>query len=78
MLEKELQAIADQAKMIVSGYAFSERDDGLISILNLNHPESTMVIKLDGEIVKTNMGHTEQKAVRAICRRNLHFMKEAE
>ena len=34
MLEKELQDIADKAKMIVSGYAFSERDDGLISILN--------------------------------------------
>ena len=78
MLEKELQDIADKAKMIVSGYAFSERDDGLISILNLNHHESTMVIKLDGEIVETNMGQPEQKTVREICRKNLHFMEEAE
>lgn len=76
MLNKELQAIADQAKMIVCGYAFSERDDGLINILNLDHPDSTMVIKNNGEIVETSMDQTEQKTVQEICRRNLQFMEE--
>ena len=30
MSEKELQAIAEKAKFIVSGYAFSRREDGFI------------------------------------------------
>ena len=39
MPEKELQKIADNANFIVSGYAFTKRDDGFVSILNLDHPE---------------------------------------
>ena len=39
MPEKELQRIADNAKFIVNGYAFTEREDGFVSILNLDHSE---------------------------------------
>ena len=35
MSDKELEIIAEKAKIIVNGYAFSEREDGFISILNL-------------------------------------------
>lgn len=55
MPEKELQQIAEKAKIIVNGYAFSERDDGFISILNLDHPDCAMVINKDLEIIETNM-----------------------
>lgn len=35
MSDKELQKIADNANFIVSGYAFTEREDGFVSILIL-------------------------------------------
>ena len=55
MPEKELQKIAENAKIIVNGYAFSKRDDGFISILNLDHPDCAMVISNESEIIETNM-----------------------
>ena len=39
MTENEVKEIADNANFVVSGYAFTKRDDGFISILNLNHPD---------------------------------------
>ncbi len=76
VLEHELRKIADEAKMIVCGYAFSFREDGLISILNLNHPDCAMVINKDSEIIETNMDPIEQHIVLELCRKNLQFMEE--
>ena len=53
MPEKEVLEVADRAKMIVNGYAFSELEDGMVSILNLNHPDCAMVVKRDGEVIET-------------------------
>lgn len=76
MLEYELRKIADEAKIIVCGYAFSYREDGYISILNLDHPESAMVINNAGELIETNMDQIEQQIVLKLCRKNLQFMEE--
>ena len=51
MPEKELQRIADNAKFIVNGYAFTEREDGLVSILNLDHSECAMVVIKEGVLI---------------------------
>ena len=75
MSEKELEKIADNAKIIVNGYAFSIREDGFISILNLDHPECAMVVSKTGELLETNMDGIEQKIVLELCRRNLQFME---
>ena len=76
MSEKELQAIAEKAKFIVSGYAFSRREDGFISILNLEHPDSAMVVNDELEIIETNMDGIEQRIVLDLCKRNLQFMED--
>ena len=55
MSEIEVEMIADNAKFVVSGYAFTRRDDGFISILNLNHPDCAMVVNNNSEIIETNM-----------------------
>ena len=78
MSEKEVEIIADNAKFVVSGYAFTRRDDGFISILNLNHPDCAMVVNNDNEIIETNMDPIEQHIVLDICRRNLQFMEEED
>ena len=75
MPEKELQRIADNAKFIVNGYAFTEREDGLVSILNLDHSECAMVVNKEGEIIETTMDPIEKKIVLDLCQRNPPFME---
>ena len=76
MPENKLQEVADNAKMIVNGYAFTWREDGFMSILNLNHPNCAMVVNCDGEIIETNMDQIEQRIVQELCSKNLQFMEE--
>lgn len=76
MPEKELQKIAENAKIIVNGYAFSKRDDGFISILNLDHPDCAMVISKELEIIETNMDEIEQEIVLSLAKRNFSFLED--
>lgn len=76
MPEKELQKIAENAKIIVNGYAFSKRDDGFISILNLDHPDCAMVISKELEIIETNMDEIEQGIVLSLAKRNFSFLED--
>ena len=76
MPEKELNRIAEDARFIVNGYAFSEIENGFVSILNLEHPESAMIVNRAGDIIETNMDQIEQKIVLDLCRRNLQFMED--
>lgn len=75
MSEELIQKIANNAAFIVKGYAFSPREDGLVGILNLEHPECAMVVDRSGEMVETNMDAIEQKIVLELCRRNLQFLE---
>lgn len=75
MLEKDILSVAENAKMIVSGYAFTECEDGFIRILNLQHPDCAMVINKECEVIETNMDAIEQKIVLEISRRNLQFLE---
>ena len=76
MSEKELMDIAENAKMIVNGYAFSLDEDGFVRILNLEHPDSAMVVNLEGEMIDSNMDAIEQTIVMELCKKNLQFMGE--
>lgn len=74
MTENEVKEIADNANFVVSGYAFTKRDDGFISILNLNHPDCAMVVNGKNEIIDTNMDPIEQKIVTKLSGKNLQFI----
>ena len=76
MPEKEVAEIAEKAGLIVSGYAFSEQDNGFIGILNLEHPDCAMVISRDGEMIATNMDPIEQRIVLDLFGRNLQFLED--
>lgn len=78
MSEMDLATIAENAGMIVNGYAFTKRDDGFISILNLMHPDCAMVIDMDGNLIETNMDPIEQRIVMELCRRNLQLMEDED
>lgn len=76
MPEEKIRQTADNADMIVNGYAFTKKENGMISILNLEHPDCAMVIAADGELIETNMDEIEQHIVCEICDRNLKFLEE--
>ena len=78
MPENELIAIADNAELIVNGYAFTEREDGFISILNLDHPDCAMTVNKNGELIETNMDKIEQEIVLELCSRNLQFIGDQD
>ena len=75
VLSPDLRAIADAARLIVRGYAFTPREDGFIDILDLRHPDSAMVVTPDGELVETNMDPVEQALLADLCRRNLPLLR---
>ena len=75
MPDKKLREIAEKANFIVSGYAFTKREDGFISILNLEHPECAMVVNDQSEIIETNMDAIEQTIALKLCRKNLQFLE---
>ena len=54
----KIKQIADQADMIINGYAFT-REENRIRILNLNNPEKALVISEDGTVLETTMDDIE-------------------
>lgn len=75
MPRNEVDKIAEKANFVVSGYAFTRRQDGFISILNLEDPDCAMVVNENGEIIETNMDQIEQHIVLSLCNKNLQFME---
>ena len=76
MSEREVELIAENARFVVSGYAFTRQQDGFIGILNLNHPDCAMVVNDESKIIETNMDPIEQQIVLELCKKNLQFMEE--
>lgn len=69
MPENELIKVANNAEMIVNGYAFTKKDEGY-SVLNLANPDKAMVISNDGKMLETNMEPIEQALVLSYYEKN--------
>lgn len=69
-----VQEIADQADMIVAGYAFKVLD-GYIEITDLNNLSKTAVIQND-ELVESVMSDEEDDIVMKYYNRNKDLLKE--
>lgn len=67
--------IADNADMIVNGYAFTKCEEGF-KVLNLNRPDRAIVISVDGETLETTMDDIEIKIVKDYYQNNKKFMEE--
>ena len=72
----DVRPIAEAADMIVDGYAFTVRGDG-IAVLNLNHPDRASFYSCEGELIETSMDDIELVIVREYFDRNREFL-EAE
>jgi len=76
MTEMQKFKVAQEAKIIVSGYAFVTKDD-IITIVNLNKSDAhTCVINGRGEVLETCMDPIEQVIALKIWKENKEFLEE--
>ena len=73
-MSEELIKVADEADMIVNGYAFKLKD-GNVSILNLNRPDRAAVLTMDGEMLETSMDDIELSIVQNYLQKNRKYME---
>ncbi|MBQ0023881.1 MAG: hypothetical protein KBT29_11665 [Prevotellaceae bacterium] len=71
----DIKTIADRADMIVNGYAFERRTDG-IHVLNLNHPDKASVFNSEDETIETTMDDIEISIVRKYLIANRIYMED--
>ena len=71
---KRIKKIADDAAMIVKGYAFSYKDNN-ISVLNLNNPSRAILISQDGVILESNTDEIEEALILKIWNEDKEFME---
>jgi hypothetical protein len=71
----DILKVADEADLIVNGYAFTKCTEGY-RILNLNRPERAMVLSKTGETLETTMDDIEIKIVKDYFEKNKQFMED--
>ncbi|MCC8098090.1 MAG: hypothetical protein LIO44_05985 [Eubacterium sp.] len=69
----DIKVVADEADMIVNGYAFTKCDLG-VRVLNLNNPVKAVVLDSNGKVVATSMDDIEISIVADYYERNKKFM----
>ena len=77
MPEEKIQKIAEDADLIVKGYAFKRKGD-FVHIFNMNDGCSAMVIDRDGTMIETNMDEIQQVIVKNIWDRDSKYMEVAD
>lgn len=69
-----IKKIADEADMIVNGYAFCKFDRGY-RVLNLDKPGRAVVLSSIGEVLETTMDDIEIKIVQDYFEKNKKYME---
>ena len=67
--------IADEADLIVNGYAFTKFELGY-KILDLDNTEHALVLSKEGEILETTMNDIEIQIVIEYFEKNRKYMEE--
>ena len=71
----DIKTIADNANIVVNGYAFTREEDG-IHVLNLNSPDKAVVFSEDGEVLETTMDDIELSIAIRYLQQNLKYMED--
>ena len=67
--------VADEADLIVNGYAFTKSEEGY-RVLNLNNPEHALVLSGNGETIETTMDDIEIEIVKEYYKKNKKYMED--
>lgn len=74
--EKAIEQLAASADMIVCGYAFTQKEGGNISVINVYPPYHAAIITTDGEMIESDMDDIELSIVLDYWKRNKKYMEE--
>ena len=70
----DIRQVADDADVIIDGYAFSKYDTGF-RVLNLNNPDNAAVFASDGAVLDTTMNDIELNIASKYLRAGLKYME---
>ena len=71
----DILKVADEADLIVNGYAFTKCEEGY-RVLNLNRPERAVVLSLAGEVLETTMDDIEIRIIKEYYKKNKKYMED--
>jgi hypothetical protein len=71
----DIKTIADNADIIINGYAFTRKNDS-IHVLNLSNPCKAVVFSLDGKVLETTMDDIELSISSRYLQQNLKYMED--
>lgn len=75
MSEKEIIKLADEANIIVNGYAFFKKEDG-VSVLNLNNPEHAAFFSINYELIEYSLDEIELDIVKKYLEQSKAFLED--
>ena len=70
----DIKTIADNADLIVNGYAFSKCESGF-RVLNINNTLKAVLISFDGEPLETTMDDIETSIVVDYYKKNKKYLE---
>ena len=71
----DIKTIADNADIIINGYAFTRKNDS-IHVLNLSNPSKAVVFSLDGKVLETTMDDIELSITSRYLQQSLKYMED--
>ena len=71
----DINKIADEADVIISGYAFKKNTDD-IRVFNLNNGKSAAVLQPNGTLIETNMDDIELEIATKYMLSSLKYMEK--
>ena len=69
--------IADEADVIIDGYAFIEKDEGRITVVNLNREGHAALVFPSGEVVESSMDEIELAIAMDYLNRAKAYMEDS-
>lgn len=70
-----IKEVADEADVIVNGYAFKRCEEGF-QVLNLHRPNRAVVFSQKGEVLETSMDDIELSIVSDCLNENRKYMED--
>lgn len=71
----DVMQVADNADMIINGYAFTKADE-YVRVLNLNNPEKAVIMDKLGDVLETSMDDIEIQIVKTYWEKNKDLVEE--
>ena len=71
----DIKKVADEAEMIINGYAFTHGENNWIRGLNLNNTDKALVFSNDKKIIETTMDDIEARIAMDYYFDNTEFLE---